>query len=201
VPAISDQSAVVQISGVPHLVYTVTCPGRTPYKRFVPVNIEADDLIAGLTDVVRARLQLPVPSISPTPESNGIVNLGLWLAVEPQTMAPVTAQAGPDTWITVNPVLAATAYDFGNGDSIACEGTGVPIRDVYPHLNVIEQSPTCGYTYLQSSPEDEPYQLTITATWQLPYTSSDGAGEIFPLNVELTIDYDVDEIQTVGYAN
>jgi hypothetical protein len=198
---VADQSVVVPINGIPHYVYTVTCPGRAGYKQFVPVDLDADDLIAELTDVVRSRLQLPVPDINPTAESNGIVNLGLWLAVEPQTIDPITAQAGPAVWITVTPTLTATTYDFGNGDQVTCEGTGIPIRDVHPDLDVIEQSPTCGYTYRQSSPEDDPYQLTITTTWELPYTSSDGTGRIDPLDMNLTIDYDVDEIQTLGTNN
>jgi hypothetical protein len=198
---VSDQAAIVVINGVANFVYTVTCPGQASYERFVPVNLDADHLIAELTDVVRSRLQLPVPDINPTAESNGIVNLGLWLAVEPQTIDPITAQAGPAVWITVTPTLTATTYDFGNGDQVTCEGTGIPIRDVHPDLDVIEQSPTCGYTYRQSSPEDDPYQLTITTTWELPYTSSDGTGRIDPLDMNLTIDYDVDEIQTLGTNN
>jgi enoyl reductase len=166
--------------------------------RYVPTGIDTDDLIPGITDIVRGQLQPPIPNINPTAESNGIVNLGMWLAVEPQTLPPITAQAGPTTWITVTPTLTSTTYDFGNGDTTTCDGTGIPIRDVHPDLDVIEQSPTCGYTYRLSSPEDEPYQLTITTTWELPYTSSSGPGEIPPLDRSLTIDYDVDEIQTLG---
>ena len=98
----------------------------------------------------------------------------------------------------MTPTLATTTFDLGNGDSVTCDGTGVPIEDVYPDLDVVEQSPTCGYTYRTSSPEDAPYRLTITTTWELPYESSEGAGEIPPLERTVTVDYDVDEIQTVG---
>ena len=114
------------------------------------------------------------------------------------TLDAITAQAGPAVWITVTPTLDTTTFDLGNGDSITCASTGVPIESVHPDLDVVEQSPTCGYTYLHSSPDDAPYQLSVTTTWVLPYTSSEGSGEIPPLERTITIDYDVDEIQTIG---
>jgi hypothetical protein len=201
-PDLSDEEArkpaIQRINGCDFQMYTVVCAGSGTTFRWVPVNVTVDDLIPGITDIVRGQLQPPIPNINPTAESNGIVNLGMWLAVEPQTLPPITAQAGPATWITVTPTLTTTTYDFGNGDTVTCDGTGIPIRDVHPDLDVIEQSPTCGYTYRLSSPEDEPYQLTITTTWELPYTSSSGPGQIPPLDRNLTIDYDVDEIQTLG---
>ncbi len=101
----------------------------------------------------------------------------------------------------MSPRLAATRYDFGNGDRIECDGTGVAIREVHPDLEVLEESPWCGYTYRSSSPDDAPYLLTVTAVWELPYTSSAGSGAVPPLERTLTVPYDVDEIQTVGVAN
>ncbi len=186
------------LDGREHQLYSVACTGEGVQLRYVPIGVDVDDLIAGIVDQVEAQLQLPVPSISPTPEANGIVNLGLWLAVEPQTLDAITAQAGPAVWITVTPTLDTTTFDLGNGDSITCASTGVPIESVHPDLDVVEQSPTCGYTYLHSSPDDAPYQLSVTTTWALPYTSSEGSGEIPPLERTITIDYDVDEIQTIG---
>ncbi|MET0909643.1 MAG: hypothetical protein ABWZ99_09245, partial [Ilumatobacteraceae bacterium] len=197
-PEESAQPATRVINGRDHRLYSVACTGAGTSLRYVPTGVDVDDLIAGITDQVEGRLQLPVPSISPTPEANGIVNLGVWLAVEPQSLDAITAQAGPSVWITVTPTLHTTTCDLGNGDSVTCATTGVPIESVHPDLDVAEQSPTCGYTYRHSSADDAPYQLSITTTWALPYTSSEGAGEIPPLERTIAIDYDVDEIQTIG---
>ena len=197
-PEEAAEPATRILDGREHRLYSVTCPTSGTDLRYIPTDIGVGELIPGITDQVSRQLQLPVPSISPTPAANGIVNLGMWLAVEPQALDPLTAQAGPAVWITVTPTLATTTFDLGNGDSITCDGTGVPIENVYPDLDVVEQSPTCGYTYRTSSPDDAPYRLTITTTWRLPYESSEGAGEIPPLERSVTIDYDVDEVQTVG---
>lgn len=197
-PEEAAEPAIRVIDGREHRLYSVSCPTNGTALRYVPTGVGVGELIPGITDRVSQQLQPPIPSISPPPEANGIVNLGLWLAVQEQTLAPITAQAGPAVWITVTPTLATTTFDLGNGDVVTCEGTGVPIEEVHPDLDVVEQSPTCGYTYLQSSPDDQPYHLTVTTTWDLPYESSDGPGEIPPLERSITLDYDVDEIQTVG---
>lgn len=197
-PEEAVQPAIRVMNGREHRLYSVACPTNGTSLRYIPTGVGVGELIPGITDEVTRQLQPPIPSISPPAEVNGIVNLGLWLAVEPQTIDPITAQAGPSVWITVAPVLATTTFDLGNGDVVTCEATGVRIEDVHPDLDVVEQSPTCGYTYRRSSPDDQPYQLTITTTWQLPYTSSEGGGEIPPLERTLTVAYDVDEIQTIG---
>ena len=59
----------------------------------------------------------------------------------------------------------------------------------------------CGYTYLTSSPEDDAYQLTVAATRTITYRSSAGNGTRNSLDRTLTVDYDVDEIQTIGISN
>ena len=197
-PEEAAEPATRVINGREHRLYSVACTDLGTVLRYVPIGVGVGDLIPGITDQVSGQLQPPIPSISPTPEANGIVNLGLWLAVQPQTLGPITAQAGPATWITVTPTLSSTTFDLGNGDTLTCDGTGVPIETVHPDLDVVEQSPTCGYTYRHSSPDDQPFQLSITTTWTLPYESSEGPGEIPPLERTVTLDYDVDEIQTVG---
>ena len=138
--------------------------------------------------------------VNPPVASGGIVNVGLWLAVAEQPVPSVSAEAG-SVWISVVPRLIATRYAFGNGDVVECDGAGVPIESVHPDLDVVEESPTCGYTYRRSSPDDTPYQLTITAVWALPYQSSSGVGSIPALERSITVDYDVDEVQTVGISN
>ncbi len=183
--------AVKIINGVEHRLYVVSCPDQTTF-RYVPAGVQAADLIGAVRDRADELIEVPVPDVNPSAAVGGIVNLGLWLAVTPVTIDPITAEAGP-AWITVTPQHVSTSFDFGNGDAVTCVGAGTPIVD----LSTVEQGP-CGYTYLRRSADDDPYQLSITSTWQLAYTSSGGAGVLAPLLRTLTIDYDVDEIQTVG---
>jgi hypothetical protein len=192
--------AIRNIAGAESRLYRVACPGGLTGQRWVRIGISSADLVPGVIDIVESQLQLPVPDINPAPSDGSFVNLGMWLAVEPQTMQPVTAEAGT-AWITVSPRLVSTEFDLGNGDSVSCDGTGVAIEDVHPDLDVIEQSPSCGYTYRASSADDAPYRLTVSTVWELPYRSSEGGGNLTALRRSVTVGYDVDEIQTVGIAN
>jgi hypothetical protein len=52
-----------------------------------------------------------------------------------------------------------------------------------------------------SSPEDDPFELTVTAVWSVSYRSSQGGGAGGVVERSATVVYDVDEIQTVGVSN
>ena len=121
--------------------------------------------------------------------------VGLWLALAGQAPVTVRAEAGPH-WAEATATLASTTWDMGNGDVVTCDGPGVAIVDT----DTLEQGP-CGYTYRQSSPDDAPYAMTVTATWNVSYRSSAGSGSVGGVDRSLTVDYDVDEIQTVGVSN
>ena len=88
---------------------------------------------------------------------------------------------------------------YGTGDPpISCDGLGVPIEDVDPTLQTVDQGP-CGYTYRSSSPDDAPYQLAITAIYDIDWRTSDGRnGSLGTIRRTATVAYDIDEIQTVG---
>ncbi len=181
------QQATVDRDGVPFRVYFVDCPGRAEI-RVVDPRITPGDLIPGLVDHASDLIELPDSLVNPPVEVHGVVNLGMWLAVEEASYDPITARAGA-VWITVTPTIGRTTFEFGNGDDVVCEGFGVPIVD----LETIDEGP-CGYTYT----EPGNYTLTITSVWELPYTSSNGPGSIAPLERTIEVPYEVIEIQTVG---
>ena len=85
---------------------------------------------------------------------------------------------------------------MGNGDVVRCDGPGVAIVDT----DTLDEGP-CGYTYRRSSPEDDPYTMSVTATWLVTYQSSAGSGSAGSIDRTLSVDYDVDEIQTIGVSN
>jgi hypothetical protein len=104
------QPATTVVGGVTYNTYAVTCPGEATTIRLVDPNVTAPDLFALVSDEVSARLPEPVHNMNPRPEVGGIVNLGLWLAVESQSIEPVRAEAGP-AWIVATP----TQRDFRHG--------------------------------------------------------------------------------------
>jgi hypothetical protein len=191
-----SEAKTTYLGSEPHHVYAVRCPGFTGNLRLVPTDLAADDLVPGLYDVATGRILAPVPDVSPQLDFTGYVNLGMWLAVEPTTIAPITAEAGPNVWITVTPEHQSINFDFGNGDTRTCEGFGEPISD----LETFDEGP-CGYTYRKSSPDSEPYQVRVGSTWNLPYASSNGSGALPPFTREAAFSHNVDELQTVGRSN
>ena len=183
---------------VDHRVFSTDCPGVGFAVRFIAVTTDEPGLLANAEDIAHGRIPEATPDVSPSAEAGGVVNLGLWLAVdEPAPIPNITAEAGP-VWVTVSPRHVSTTFDLGNGDRLTCDGVGDPIENTHPDLDVVDASPICGYTYERSSPDDAPYQLEIGMTWTLPYTSSAGTGSLDPFTRTTTIDYDVDEVQTIG---
>jgi len=176
-------------------VFQRNCDGQDLGFTWVDITVTIDDVIDDAVD--RARRQVPAPAldISPPPTAGGIVNLGLWLALQAPAPVTVRAEAGA-LWAEATATLASTRWDMGNGDVVECAGPGTPIVD----LETVEQGP-CGYTYRRSSPDETPYVLGITAIWRITYRSSSGGGTSAPMERTLTTSYDVDEIQTVGVSN
>jgi len=176
-------------------VFSRTCPGRDAEYSWVDTSITVQDVIDDA--VGRASRAVPGPSLelSPSPEAGGIVNLGLWLSLAGQDPVTVRAEAG-SLWAEATVTLASTSWDMGNGDVVECDGPGEAIVDT----ETLDEGP-CGYTYRQSSPDEDPYVLSVTATWQITYRSSGGSGSTGTLDRTLSVDYDVDEIQTIGVSN
>ncbi len=176
-------------------VFARECPDGVGGFTWVDTSIRAQDVIDDAVD--RARRAVPAPrlNLSPSPEAGGIVNLGMWLALSGQDPVTVRAEAG-SLWAEATVTLASTTWNMGNGDTIECAGAGTPIVDT--------DTPTegpCGYTYRSSSPDDEPFTMTVTATWAVTYRSSAGSGSVGTLDRTASVAYDVDEIQTLGVSN
>ncbi len=122
----------------------------------------------------------------------------MWLAInDPGT---TTARASlANVWAQVEATVVGISIDLGNGDTVQCDGLGTPIPD--SAWEAPSEGP-CGYTYRGSSPDDDPYELTITTNYAIGYSTSSGqTGALAPILRSTTIDYDVDEIQTVGISN
>lgn len=165
---------------------------------WAPADVDPVDLIPDALANARTQLAAPTPAINPDATAGGIVNLGMWLAIDdPGTTTARATLAG--VWAQVTATVTGITIDLGNGDTIQCEGLGTPIPD--SALESLDQGP-CGYTYRQSSPDDDPYQLTITTNFNIAYATSNGqSGTLAGIGRSITLDYDVDEIQTIGVSN
>jgi hypothetical protein len=195
-PIDNDHPVTVEVGGVVKHGYFKSCPGRARVLVLIDESVSVEDMIDQVSDSIRRRIPQPVANVNPAPEHGGFVNLGLWLAVEDPGPISAHAAAGSVS-ATATAQHVSTTFDFGNGDTLTCVGGGTPIEDVHPDLDTTEQGP-CGYTYTRSSPDDAPYQLTISSTFAITYTSSGGAGNLGTITTTRTYPYDVDEIQTVG---
>jgi hypothetical protein len=180
--------------GREEMVFNRVCPDGSGFT-WVDVTVTVQDAIDDAVD--RARRSVPAPTLdmNPPPAVGGVVNLGLWLALAGQDPVTVRAEAGPH-WAEATVTLASTTWSMGNGDVVTCDGPGVPIAD----LDDAGEGP-CGYTFRRSSPEESPYELSVTATWTVRYVSSGGSGAAGTVDRTLTVAYDVDEIQTIGESN
>ena len=180
--------------GREEMVFNRMCPDGSGFT-WVDVTVTVQDAIDDAVDRARRAVPAPALAMSPSPEAGGIVNLGLWLALAGQEPLTVRAEAGPH-WAEATVTLTSTSWSMGNGDVVTCDGPGTPIVDT----EVLDEGP-CGYTYRRSSPDDAPYRFSVTATWAVDYESSGGSGTAGTIDRTLSVDYDVDEIQTIGISN
>jgi hypothetical protein len=180
--------------GREEMVFNRICPDGSGFT-WVDVTVTVQDAIDDAVERASRAVPGPTLDMNPPPAVGGIVNLGLWLALAGQDPVTVRAEAGPH-WAEATVTLASTTWDMGNGDVVTCDGPGAPITDT----DTIDEGP-CGYTYRRSSPDDAPYQLSVTATWAVEYVSSGGSGTAGTIDRTLAVPYDVDEIQTIGISN
>jgi len=180
----------------------ILCGGPPPRYAWVPTDIDESIVIDGAVAQAIARIPAPTPDVNPAADVGSYVNLGLWLAVTPPEPITVTATAvaGSESFsVTATVELDTTTFDPGDGSPlIACNGHGTPIDLDSADYDSFGQGP-CGHTYLQSSPNDAPYRLAISSTHLVMWTASDGrSGSTNPVTRTTVMDYDVDELQTVG---
>lgn len=177
----------------PRLGWVRECAGTNSF--YWTTLIDPVDLIPDALARARSTLPHPQPDINPSADAGGIVNVGMWLAIDDTGVTSARATLA-NAWAQVDARIRSITIDFGNGDQIECDGTGTPIPDWA--WDELDEGP-CGYTYRTSSPDDAPYTITITATHGVSWSTSDGrSGSLGTLSRSVTIDYDVDEIQTIG---
>lgn len=138
--------------------------------------------------------------MSPSPDIPQLVNLTSFLWVPAEQWQPVTASAsagGVTSTVTATPMRVI--WDMGQGDSVPCDGPGVPYQ---PGVPDDRQPSNCHYTYRRSSAGQPGQAYTITATieWETTWTVSGaaGGGDLGTVSRSSSTPIQVAEIQTIN---
>jgi hypothetical protein len=182
-------------------VQTLACPigvgGGAPPAGGAPPVLPAPGALAQLA-VRYLRLPDPVIRSSPAPGALQLTRLPVWLWVAANAWQPQSKTAevpGESVTATATPVSAA--WSMGDGTTVTCKGPGTP----YGGGNPAAASPTCGYTYDQSS-AGQPggaYRVTVTITWDITWQGTGGAGgALAPLQTVAAAQFRVAESQALN---
>lgn len=185
-------------------VQTLACPigvgGAPPPAGGAPPVLPVPGVLAQLA-VKYLRLPDPVIRSSPAPGALQLTRLPVWLWVAANVWQPQskTAQVpGESVTATATPVSAA--WSMGNGTTVTCKGPGTP----YGGGNPAAASPTCGYTYDQSSAGQPSgaYRVTVTITWDITWVGPGGAGgALAPLQTVAAAEFRVAESQALNTSS
>jgi hypothetical protein len=136
---------------------------------WVPATAPADPV--ALAEQALRYVPLPLPGIGMNPPAgrDELVNVPIWLWVDPTAWTPVSASASAGG---VNVVTTATpqrvVWDMGDGGVVACPGAGTPYDPAQP-----AGAPTCSYTYRRPA---ERLVVTATIEWSVAWRSTSWTG-------------------------
>jgi len=184
-------------------VQTLACPlgvggAAPPPAGGAPPILPAPGVLAQLA-VKYLRLPDPVIRSSPAPGALQLTRLPSWLWVAANVWQPQskTAQV-PGEAVTATATPVSAAWAMGDGKTVTCQGPGTPYA---AGDNPSAASPTCGYTYNQSS-AGQPggtYKVTVTITWDITWAGPGGAGGVLaPLQTVAAAQFRVAESQALN---
>lgn len=144
---------------------------------------------------VLGRMPIPVPKVRLSPEGDQVVNLPMWTWLD--DWAAVTDSANvPGVSITVTAAPSKAVWTFGDGQTVTCDGPGIP------WTTGVTGKPLCGHTFTRSSASapNGTYRVTVSVTWTASYTVAGGAGggNLAPVTRTTTFDIQVGEVQSIN---
>jgi hypothetical protein len=178
------------------MLYEVRCPyGTGPAQlQYAPLAeyIDRQAVIQAAYDEAVATIPLPSIDVAPAPEILGIVNMGIWMAVDDPGQVNAFASVGP-VWASVTARFVGMTWDMGNGDVVECDGLGVPYTG--GPADDYSEGP-CGYTYKA----DGTFTVNATGHWEIHAVTSDGVSQMLdPSDRAFSFEYPVIEYVTVGH--
>ena len=178
------------------MLYEVRCPygtGPAHLEYALPADqIDRQAVIQAAYDEAVRTIPLPTIDIAPSPEIRGIVNVGMWMAVDDPGQVNAFASVGP-VWASVTARFTGTTWEMGNGDVVTCDGLGVPYTG--GPADDFSAGP-CGYTYTASGT----YGVRAVGRWEIQAVTSDGDNLMLePSNRAFDFEYPVIEYVTTGH--
>ncbi|MEV8515880.1 hypothetical protein [Dactylosporangium sp. NPDC051484] len=152
---------------------------------------------AVLARQARARLDLPAAVIKTNPPGDQLVNLPVWLALEPTSWKSQSATAsvpGVSVTATARPVQAS--WSMGDGTTVSCAGPGTVWS---AGTDPVKASPDCGHIYRRSSAAAAGgiYTVKVTVIWEVTWAGAGQSGSVPGLTTTGQARTRVQESQTV----
>jgi len=152
-----------------------------------------------LRDEALGRLNLPLPVPLKSPAGDQIVNLPMWLWINPAAWTTRSASAsvpGVTAWVSATP--ESVIWNTGDGNVVWC-GAGTPYDVTRPASG---QSTACSHTYTASS-AGQPgrvFAASVTVRWRLWWsiTGAAGGGPLGTIDRTTAVSVPVAEVQSLN---
>ncbi len=144
-----------------------------------PVWVAADPAVTVSPQVLaqqaREKLRLPSVVISMNPPGDQLVNLPVWLSVDPGSWKPQSATASvPGVSVTATARPVQVTWSMGDGSTHVCDGPGTAwTAGTDPRA----ESPDCGHVYRRSSAGGS-FTVSATVSWQLTWAGAGQTGTV-----------------------
>jgi hypothetical protein len=161
---------------------------------FVP-NVDP----AALAVEASKRLALPLPQPQISPAGDQIVNLQSWLWLG-GPWAPLSSTVSvPGVSVTVRAVPEQSVWTMGDLGQVVCDGPGTAYDSMIP---AAAQSPSCAYTYVESSASQPNLQFraSVSVRWHATWTAAGvaGGGDLGMIERTTTFPIRVGEVQALN---
>jgi hypothetical protein len=131
-------------------------------------TVQVNPVEVGQQAVKQLGFGSPTIEMAPPDGSRQLVGVASWLWIDPGQWRILTASAsaGPVT-ATATATPSKVVWDMGNGDSVTCDGPGIP-------YSASDSSATtdCSYTW----PGPGSFTVTATIYWSVTWTATGAAG-------------------------
>lgn len=183
------------------------CPGYSLYRgpMWLPSGASSAGTGGGgvvspadLAVAAYRQLRLPAPEIGASPPGPQLVNLPIWLWLDPDSWAPQSATVSvPGVSVTATATPTRVVWSMGDGAEVTCRSAGTSFP---AGADPAAASPDCGHTYRFSS-QGRPggsFPVTATVFWSVRWSGAGQDGRFDDLSTTSATAWQVVESQGVN---
>ncbi len=177
-----------------------TPPNNFPVTKYRVFNGPPNAALLAAAAVKALRLPTPLIRWNPPSATNVLVNVPVWLWLDPASWGARSATASvPGLSVTATATPARLVFSAGDGSTVTCSGPGTAWS---PGGDPRAASPTCGHTYSVSSAgaPGGTFTLSATVTWHITWAGGGQTGAVPDLQTTAQVPLAVGESQTVTGA-